>query len=447
MPGDNCVSPPIVTVSWNNSSATSARWLHVILFVVGLAGWLVFILACAGGPAWSPDGSQILFAYRDVANSRTSIALYDRATGSISTIFAQPVPGGDDGSEGEVILYPRWQNDGKRALVAIWHDRVPNATDENACELMSLPVKSKIPPQVYNLGFTPNCIYPMPQIMGKVYFGGRELGWIDLATGEVGSKAFNTEIKFSENDGVVLFEDNGRLYYQRHLSRKVSAAGDKQQEEEGAEIGRLQLEDFSLRPSFAVWPQNLSALGVQGSVAEDLSTIFLSPNGSAGAMIAIGKENNSDEIVFTEEGKGVVRVLAPDLGVRPFKLGELVWSQDGRTLYASAVTLGQEKGVLNYGFAEIPVEGGRARFTRVSVVRSEFGKGDFDNIFRTSMPVSLSPDGRWIAATPAVLGKGKIDDRDRALFLIDLRDPARRMKRVPIPRQPPAAGPAKKANP
>ena len=57
-----------------------ARWLHVILLAVGLIGWLTFILACVGGPAWSPDSSKALFAWHDFEGGRYNVAVYDRAT-------------------------------------------------------------------------------------------------------------------------------------------------------------------------------------------------------------------------------------------------------------------------------------------------------------------------------------------------------------------------------
>lgn len=92
MAEENPAAPASAATTPNRSNPTPARWLHVTLFLSAFAGWLIFILACVGGPAWSPDGSQILFAYRDVANGRTSVALYGRATGKMSVIFAEPVP-------------------------------------------------------------------------------------------------------------------------------------------------------------------------------------------------------------------------------------------------------------------------------------------------------------------------------------------------------------------
>jgi hypothetical protein len=46
-----------------------------------------------------------------------------------------------------------------------------------------------------------------------------------------------------------------------------------------------------------------------------------------------------------------------------------------------------------------------------------------------------------------VLGKGMVDESDRALFLIDLHDPARHMQRVPIPPQPAEGAAASPADP
>lgn len=415
------VSP---TQSSHSLRPESARWLHVILLVVGLAGWMIFILACVGGPAWSPDGSQILFAYRDVENSRTAVALYDRTTGKVSTILAQP-----DAKEGELALHPTWQSDGSRALVAIYRD-IPGGSSDGACELISIPVRSAVPVQVYNLGFTDGCVFPFPQVNGKVYFAGENLRWVELETGHVESHDFKVGASSSESpDEVRLSEHDGQIYYQRRVTRKT---GGDANEESGKEVGRLHLEDFIFESFFTLWPEDFSASGV-----EDAHFLFW-PRGSRVAMIGFGEGSNSDKILLAEENKGIVRVLAPDLGVRPYKVGNLVWSSDGKMLYASAITIGEQEHSLNYWLAEIPVDAGRLRLTKIASIRSEMNN-DFERTFQLSMPVSLSPDGRWIAATPAVLGKGTLDDRDRALFLIDLRESARPVQRVPIPRQPAAA--------
>ena len=419
-------SPLLSIASSNNLGAPATRWLHVFLLVVGLTGWMVFILACIGGPAWSPDGSKVLFAYRDVDNSRTAVALYDRTTGVVSTIFAQPTP-----KEGELGLHPAWQTDGTRALVGIYRN-VPRGSSDGACELVSLPVKSSLPLQVYNLGDSMGCAYPYFQRNGKVYFGGVDLRWIDLVTGEVNSEKFKSTQKLEDDEPLILAEDGDRIFYERELRRRPSDDGS---DETGIEVGRIALEDFSLTPSFTFWEQDLSQYGVEHADSG------LGPHGSIVAMLGVGSEDSSDKILLAEENKGIVRALAPDLGIGSYKLGSLTWSHDGTVVYASTLSKGEMKNAWNYGMAEIPVDGSRARVRKIASLRREMS-GDFESEFRMGMPVSLSPDERWIAATPAVLGKGTVEDRDRALFLIDLRDPTRRMKRVPIPRQPPTPTPA-----
>jgi hypothetical protein len=67
--------------------------------------------------------------------------------------------------------------------------------------------------------------------------------------------------------------------------------------------------------------------------------------------------------------------------------------------------------------------------------QSDLSDFDHDNLF-LSMPISLSPDGSMIAATPANVEKDSFDAADRALFLVDIRRPTRRVTRIPFPKAP-----------
>jgi dipeptidyl aminopeptidase/acylaminoacyl peptidase len=398
----------------------------VILLVVAMAAWMIFILACIGGPAWSPDGSQILFAYRDVENSRTAVALYDRATRTTTTIFAQPAA-----EEGELAVEPQWQKDGTRAFIAMYQP-VPGSSGDGFCELISIPVKSSMPLQAYPLGTTEGCVGPHPQLDGKVYFGGKDLRWIDLVTGEAESRTI-------PNDVGSISEHDGQVFYVREVSRSAGNAEDKKPAEDGREFGRIDLKDFTLKPAFVLWESDHAALAVK----DDPWPVFWETSGSRMAMI--GRGDDADKILFLEESKGMTRVLAPDLGVKAFRLGNLVWSRDGKTLYASVITKGDQEKTQEYWLAEIPVAGTPGRLTKIAPIQAKMS-GDFDTYFRLSMQVALSPDGTWIAATPAVLGKDTLAERDWALFLIDVRDPARPITRIPIPKQSTAAPTAAKTS-
>jgi hypothetical protein len=348
----------------------------------------------------------------------------------MSVILAEPIP--NDDARGHVALHPKWQKDGSRALVSISRGEVPNTHENNFCELVSLPVKSDLPVRVYNLGSVEECMLGLPEIGGKVYFGGNSLYWIDLATGEVDSEDFQ-DVKLSKDElAIQLFEQNGSLYYKRHLKRAVGAPSGQPQAEEGVEIGRLQLKDASLKPSITLWQEDLSAVGDSDDLSY-VSYISFAPSGTDGVFSV--PQGNVEKIAFVKENSGIVRVFDPGLDLKSYSLGSLVWSQDGKTLYAPVLTWGDAENTLNSDLAEIPVAGGQARLTKIAVIHDHLDS-EMRDYLRSTMQVSLSPDGRWIAASPAALGKGTLDDHDRALFLIDLHDPARHMERVPIPPQP-----------
>src|SRR5215831_2559353 len=103
-------------ISKESSAPKPVRWLNVVLFAVALIGWSIFVLACVGGPAWSPDGSKILYGYHDAENSRSVIAIYDRRTRKSRDLYSQPITRTKKDSE-NFLLVPAWQADGKRALV------------------------------------------------------------------------------------------------------------------------------------------------------------------------------------------------------------------------------------------------------------------------------------------------------------------------------------------
>ncbi len=388
----------------------SPRWLHVTLMIVAMAAWMIFILACVGGPAWSPDGSQVLFAYRDVENSRNSVALYDRKTSQMTTIFSQPAENSD-----RLGIEPEWQNDGARALLSLYQHL---DSSDASCELLSIPVKSKFPLHAYGVGSAAGCIGPHAQLGNKIFFGGSGLRWIDLSTGEMGTKTFGEE-------ALLVSPQGDQLSYIREISRPSSQGDGDPPTAKGWEFGHMDPSDPALRPDFNFWATEAAALGMK---TDDLPPVYWDQQGSRMAMIA--RHGDSDKILLFDGNKGYERTLVPDLGVPRVALGNLVWSQDANTLYASAIIKTESKEIMEYSLAEIPLAGTRGRLTKIATIHGS--NNDEDTFLVLSMHVSLSPDGNLIAATPAVLGSESIGPKDRALFLIHLRDPVRHMQRVPI---------------
>ena len=61
------------------------RLLHVVLAVVGIGALTAYLVACR--PAWSPDGSKLLFPYLNPETKEVAVALFDRETGKASHLL------------------------------------------------------------------------------------------------------------------------------------------------------------------------------------------------------------------------------------------------------------------------------------------------------------------------------------------------------------------------
>ena len=408
---------------------------------------MTFILACVGGPAWSPDSSKILFAWRDYEGGRYNVAVYDRATRVSRIIFQHRSPKEDE--DNDFTAVPEWQKDGTRAIVAMTTE-----DSDTHCTLFSIELKGKAPPEAYDLGKKTMCTDPgsMPQIGTRLFIGGENfITWLDLSTGETRSKTI-------EGEGNFIAEHNGQLVYARGVSRPVNDPKNKDAKEEGVEFGRVKLndklDDPELKPQFTLWAKDVANadLGNAGFGSWE-------PGGSRIAMV--GPLKNTDRILMLDENKRMTGTLMPELsGVKNYRLGNLVWSHDGKTLFAPAITRGQGDNTYDYSLAEIPLTGAPGRLTRIVSFHikkdeptadqakdqpaagqaaeqsdlSEFDHSDDNGFVFFSMQVSLSPDETMIAATPANMDKGSFAGPDRALFLVDLRRPTHRVTRIPFPK-------------
>jgi hypothetical protein len=103
----------------------------------------------------------------------------------------------------------------------------------------------------------------------------------------------------------------------------------------------------------------------------------------------------------------------------PFLVGR------GNTIYFIAVTPTEDEDIQEYSLGEILLEGGPMRLT--PIVRAKLGSDE--HLF-----MSLSPDGSTIAAATAQFDKDEVEPADRGLFLVDLRDPARKVTRIQYPK-------------
>jgi hypothetical protein len=395
----------------------SARWLNVVLLATALVAWLTFVIACVSGPAWSPDSSKILFGYYDEGNSRLAIALYDRSAHKTRNLFV--AVGSEKDKPGVMGLVPAWQADGTRSLIGV-SSRVPGDDDPH-CSLVSIPIKSEVPLQLYDFGKGVACWSPalMPQIGDTVYLVGDDgLTWLNLTTGKADSKKFSDEAPF-------IAGHNGQLVYFRTVSRPAPTAENKNATEDGLELGQVDLKDVTLKPYYSLWKTDADIEKLE----EDLGASW-EPGGTRIAMVLPGDKR--DGIVLLDEKKKVIGNLAPDLGVKEFHLGMAVWAHDGKTLYVPAIVPTDREKQYTYSLAEIPLSGAPGRLTRIADFEWK-SSDDVKGFLYLGMQVSLSPDGKTIAATTATMSDG-VAKADRALFLIDVQRPERRIKRIPPPK-------------
>jgi hypothetical protein len=403
-----------------------ARWLHLVLFAVGLAGWITFMLACAGGPSWSPDSSKVLFAWRDFDGGRYGVSVYDRRTRELRTIFQHFSPKQEGDTDFNVI--PAWNQDGERAIVAM-----TTGESGDQCTLLSIAVEGSAPPEVYSLGKKAACWAStlMPQIGSRVYIGGEDrITWLDLSTGESGHEAV-------EGGAGFLGEHNGELVYAREASRPLDGSNDDDARDTGLEFGRVELDSLELRSAFTLWENDMPGVNL-----DEMSFGAWEPGGSRIAMVGPGEQ--TDTILILDENNGLSGTLRPTLsGVTNYRLGNLLWSPDRTTLFAPAVTKGQVANMYDYFLAEIPVTGAPGRLTRIASFHARKTGGNVQNSadllnvehgdMALGMSISLSPDGSMISATPANVDQDSFDAPDRALFLVDMGRIPRRVTLIPFP--------------
>src|SRR5438105_7623985 len=154
------------------------RYLYCLVGFAGLFAWLVFILGCTGWPAWSPDGSKILFPYFDPDSQDSGIAVYDRGSGTVTPVFRQLA---DD--KGEPYPFAQWLRNGKRAALTLF-------SDNSNPQVFLLPLGDNGSPMQHFV--LPNSkelsLPPYPEIAGSLFVGATYIARLTLATGKVEAK-------------------------------------------------------------------------------------------------------------------------------------------------------------------------------------------------------------------------------------------------------------------
>jgi hypothetical protein len=413
---------------------------RVTLGLVGLAAWMLYILGCIGGPSWSPEGSRILFPYFDPDAEESRVALYDRETGATQTLFVHsPVD-----EVADVFLYPQWESHGRRALIV--------KIVEDGVDVIVLPVVDNQTARHFKLPTIDgeNVPFgPFPEVEGNLYLGTEFLARLTLETGEKTVQELDSPI-------ATLAVHNGRLFYLRIAPQEPEeqseqpgqeeaepqqeqqaeeAKEEPEQEEERLEFGEVDSQELTVTPLFQFNSTELEQQGVESL----LPFLSFHPSGTRLAMVA---EGDPKGFLILCSLSRVEEILSPDFPVEEFILGNPQWSPDGTIIYVPVLAHSAEEGALQYSLGEILLEGGTPRLTPITLIRSDNLR---DEGWMAFLRASLSPDGATVATTTGYLPQEEIDREARALYLVDVRDPARPVIRIPAPlKPPPAATPAEK---
>ena len=365
--------------------------LHVLLVCIGLGGLMAYIIACRA--AWSPDGSKVLFSYFSPETKEAGVALYDMTTKQVRSVFViAPVGDAED-----ALLTAQWERNGKRAII-----RWPvTKQSPDHLKLLLLPIGSDkqtrlITLQIEDDGGT--LALPAPEVDGNLFIGGKDIVRINLEKTE-------GERRKLEKGGEILFAGHkDSVYY----ARERDSVWD---------IGSLDTETVALTPFFQVQSE---------AVGELFPFMAFDPKAPRFAMAAEKGEECTLVLCNRTGIQKSVKVLFP---AEKYRLGNLQWSVDGTTMYAALARADREKKTITLALGEIALDTGNTRVVPITTVPGD----KLDGPWRAFFQVSLSPDGKTIAAAPTFFGDKPADLKERALYLVDMSDPARPITKVPAP--------------
>lgn len=380
--------------------------------ILALAAWALFILACTGWPGWSSDSTKVVFPYADAVTKQDGVALYDRTTGSVTTVFRLA------SKEGETSPFAQFSADGKLLLIG---SIATDGSDVTRFHLLTLPLAPGGVPRQFVLPKVEDSMpyQPYPEIGGKLFIGTEYIASLDLASGALKVQPLSETLPASASRQVFLFASGGKLY--SVLVDSPEQGGDAQKK---YQLGEVDLGTLKIQPWFTVTAADLAARGLT-----DAGWMPAADPTSARMAMSARREDGSSVVVFLSHD-GLDRVLVPAI-TKDYTLGDFFqWSADGKTLYAPVLLRAQARGLYDYAVAEIDAASGATRLDPVARLSE---RGDWAGAFGLSLRVSLSPDGRTLATSTSYLPAEAVADTDRGLFLIALTDPARQTTKALAP--------------
>lgn len=373
------------------------RALHIVLSLVAIAGFFLFITACM--PSWSPDGSQIVFDYRNPATKEIGVALHEIGSGKTTSIYTYLPKDTDDS-----LISAQWRDGGRSVLILVYDAglslerrefMVEVAPDGNLIRRITLAGERHFA--------------PVAEVRGYLYIWGDHPIQVNLSTGE-----------WKNIEGL------SSIYFFRGSDEVLFITGIAENEPDLFIIGTLDPDSLK--------PHDPKEFHIPNSSQSDFDGIVPPPATDPSGRIAfpIVRKDKTTVIAICDQ-HGVLRTF--ELKLDPHsQVGNLQWSPDGMALYAGVLgTVKKDTSI--WSIAEINAESGEiTRITPVS--QMDVSQNDIDDSFFYHFPLSISPDGRTIATNLAGAPIGNISESDRALFLIDLGSDKAKVTRIPSPAAP-----------
>ncbi|MCA8953987.1 MAG: PD40 domain-containing protein [Planctomycetes bacterium] len=376
------------------------RAIFRLTVLVAAALALVF-LSCR--PAWSPDGKRLLF-HMSTGPEKVGVAIYERDTGTVRRLAGIPAD--------QKVAALAWSADSRTALALATDDQknvlhvIAITVDEDvgiagqegaqaAVRTFDVPVAGD-----RFLTFT----IP-PVVVGERLF---------LATGGI------TRLDLTSGEIATVAPPAGHLLA---ISRRGDGLCYLSLPEKNAqpdwEFGTLDPETL-VRTPLVTAPKDCEWLPIPTpSFTPSLDRIVMP------ARRAAESEGKAQALLVIRNGE--IETSLPLGADRLVGFNSVEWAQDGVTLLATVCRHDEEHGTWQFALLETTFSGSVARETEILTI--PVGKDQDAPSFAFQM--ALSPDGEVAAFSTAMFDR--VPPEQAGLYLVDLTDKARKVRRVPFP--------------
>ena len=369
---------------------------NAVLASLGLLALTAYILACT---SFSPDDTKVLYPAFDGPSGKLGVAVYDRQTGRSETLFLPlDLGGGDTNAVNTPLLRPQWLADGRRVLVAWGSD------SDLALALVPCGVRGSVK-LFFNLSknseYGQALVSPVPVAGERAFLMESENAVLrlDLQTGARVRHEFA-----AEKSGLSLWPvplDKGVFYF----SQKDPAV-----------FGRLDPDTFQQTP-LATFTNKIA----EGS--------FFAYDRQGKRIALVEDAPSGPSLLVLESGTTVFRRALAGKG-EEFSFGNAVFAPNGNTLLAGYRLQNTGQTNASFGLMEIPL--GDALIRKTPLISAA---DTSDKAAALYFQIGVSHDAKTaaVASTYLACASKDFNPADCALFFVDLRDPGRKVTKIPIP--------------